>query len=59
LRAKRAQFCIFQKRLPFCPQEWGAMLAGGKRLSPTEAKLRQGVDDCKSFLFKILIHIAF
>jgi len=55
LRAKRAQFCIFQKRLPFCPQEWGAMLAGGFSLSPTEAKLRQGGDDYKFFYIYTVI----
>ncbi|MBR3934168.1 MAG: hypothetical protein IKJ68_09715, partial [Clostridia bacterium] len=49
------QFCLFQKSVPFCPQEWGAVLAGGKRLPPTEAKRRQGIEVLKTLFYSLLI----
>jgi len=47
------------KSEPFYPQEWWAVLAGGKRLPPTEAKRRQGVDVMRSLFYIIQIFACF
>ena len=44
-------FACFKKVYLFAPKNGGAVLAGGKRLPPTEAKRRQGVDVIKSLFY--------